>query len=81
MNNERKAFQRGAAAGALFVCGAMAMHWFISPASLEATGLRHAAVAAQAVLCFGGAWLLWFNQRRSESSSRRVGGAGRAPQL
>jgi len=68
MNHQRRAFQRGAAAGVLLALGAMAMHWFISPASLEATGLRHAAVAGQALVGFVGALLLWLNQRRSETA-------------
>jgi hypothetical protein len=68
MNHERRAFQRGATAGLLLALGAMAMYWFISPTSLEATGLRQAAVAGQALVGFGGAALLWLNQRRSESS-------------
>lgn len=68
MNHQRRAFERGGAAGVLLALGAMAVHWFISPAALDATGLRQAAVAAQALVGFGGALLLWLNQRRSESA-------------
>lgn len=72
MTDTRAAFNRGTVAGALLILGALAFYWFLSGSSADATAVRRIAVSAQALLGFGGAAILWLNQRRSE---RREGGA------
>ena len=64
-------FGRGALAGMLAMVGAIAVHWFITPARHADAG-RWAQIAAlvQLVVGFGGAvWLTW-RQGQSESHHR-----------
>ena len=69
MTNSGGAFGRGVLAGIFVSLGAIAVYWFITPASQTASSLRLSAVVGQAFLGFGVALMLWLRERRGSAQS------------
>jgi hypothetical protein len=70
---ERKAFDLGVLAGLLLANAGWSGNWLITPMNHpEASPLRRAAVAAQALVCLGVALLLILRWRPRSSASPAV---------
>jgi hypothetical protein len=75
MSDPRDLFLRGAFCGMLLMLSAQSIHWFITPAHLEASNLRVAGVAIQALVALGIAAFIYLRARSS------FGAKGQASQL